>query len=468
MTALLARQANPVDGAAAGGPGAGSPRRPRRRAWWRRLSSGDWAIDITCLSVVAMGFNRWRVADYPLSDFVFMLAAGIIAVRLLTGRTRTLAPADARRSSPLIFIGALTMLTAGTLSSFGAWNAAGSIGVVFRLAWLTLIWFWILRTIATDRAVFDRLLGAWRIALLFNAVIAAVTELGLANFTVDNAENRQTAFFSHPNDFAGFLVVGVPLILLGVPRSEGRRRGRDVVRRLAEIGLLVFALATTGSMSAALGGAAGLLAALAAMAVTRGRQRRRRRQQPLVVMLGVAVVGIGVVMLSVSDLPIVSRITQLSEGGSGVNASVASREERNTYVLTRADEYLLVGIGLDAQNTHKLEAAGAAAEGLPGSGVHNMHLKILLEAGLPALIGLWIILGVTLRQLWRLMLHTRNDPLHTTAVALFGSVVAVNVFALFQPTLFHRYYWFTIAMTGALWSLRREEMRRDVDEPVAE
>jgi O-antigen ligase len=366
-----------------------------------------------------------------------------------------------------VFIGALTMLTAGTLSSFGAWNATGSIGVVFRLAWLTLIWFWILRTIATDRAVFDRLLGAWRIALLFNAVVAALTELGVANFTVGNAENRQTAFFSHPNDFAGFLVVGVPLIFLGVPRSEGRRRGRDVVRWLAEIGLLVFALATTGSMSAAIGGAAGILAALAAMAVTRGRRRRRRRHQPLAVMLGVAVVGIGVVMLSVSDLPIVSRITQLSEGGSGVNASVASREERNAYVLARADEYLVVGIGLDAQNAHKLEAAGAAAEGLPGSGVHNMHLKILLEAGLPALIGLWIILGVTLRQLWRLMLHTRNDPLHTTAVALFGSVVAVNVFALFQPTLFHRYYWFPIAMTGALWALRREEIRRRDDDALA-
>jgi len=434
------------------------PTRSRsRRAWWRRLRTGDWAIDVTCLGVVLMGFNRWRVGEYPLSDFIFVAAAGIIFVRLLTGRTNTLAPAEARRSSPLVVVGALVLLTAGTLSSFGAWDVLGSIGVVLRLAWLTLFWFWILRSITTRREVFYRLLRAWRLGVMIIAVVATTGELGLTNFSVENNEGRQTAFFGHPNDLAGYLIVALPLVVLWVPRTEtGSRRA---IKQIAGIALVGFAIATTGSMSAAIGAIVGLVSMFVVLLLTRD-PRRSKRRHPLFVMLVLTGIGIGFVLLSTSDLPVVNRLSEYNQGGTGVSTSVESRGLRNRLATDRVDELLVVGIGLDHKSGGKLMELPDSPDALFETGVHNMHLKVLLEAGLPGLIGLWIILWTTALQAWRLMLSTRNDTLHTTTAALFGSMVTVNVFAMFQPTLYHRYYWYPIALIGTLWAVRRQELRQ--------
>jgi O-antigen ligase len=454
MAVVPTRRAGPVD-EAAGAPPAGPH---RKKSWRRRLFTGDLAVDLTCVGLATMGFNRWRVADYPISDFVFVAAASVIVLRLLTGRARTLAPAESRRSSVLILFGALIMLTAGTLSSFSAWDPLGSMGVVLRLGWLTLVWFWILRSVTTSRAIFERLLQAWRIALLSSAAIAALGQIGITSWTVANGENRQTAFFGHPNDLAGFLVAGLPIIVLALPRPATRSR-TATLRQLAEIGLMGFGIAATGSMSAVLGAIAGGVATFTAIAVTRHPGRRRRRH-PLFVMSMVAVAAIGLVLLSSSDVPVIARITRLGDSSSGVNTSVESRGLKDKYVTDRVDELLVVGIGLDPQSGGKVAPIPNASAKNQGSGVHNMYLKVLLESGLPALIGLWIIIGTTFRQVWRLMVNTRDDALHPITAALFGSLVTINVFAMFQPTLFHRFYWLPIALVGTLWARRREELRQ--------
>ena len=67
-----------------------------------------------------------------------------------------------------------------------------------------------------------------------------------------------------------------------------------------------------------------------------------------------------------------------------------------------------------------------------------------------------------------LLRSTRHSRLHPTAIALTASLVTANTFALFQPTEFHRYYWVTVAFVGALWSLRKEELRATWAERQAE
>jgi hypothetical protein len=57
------------------------------------------------------------------------------------------------------------------------------------------------------------------------------------------------------------------------------------------------------------------------------------------------------------------------------------------------------------------------------------------------------------------VLNTRGTDLYPTAVALLGSLVTVNVFALFQPLFVQRYYWLPIALVGVLWALRRQDAR---------
>jgi O-antigen ligase len=443
-------------------PHRGDPRRsrpPRRRSRWR---TGDWAVDLSCLGIALMGFNRWRIADYPASDFVFVVVAAIIVMRLLTGRSRTLAPAESRHSSTLIMIGSLIMLTAGALSSFGAWNPLASVGVVLRLAWLTLIWFWVLRSIASTREVFNRLLWAWWVALILNAFITVTGELGLTNFSAENIEGRQTGFYGHANDLAGFLLAGLPLVVFGVPRRDDGST-HPLIWRLVAIGLLGYAIATTGSMSAVAGAVVGIAVTVVVIVVTRNPGRRRRRH-PLLVMAITCAVGIGLVFLTSSDLPIITRITEFAQGGSGVNDSVEQRGVRNQYVLDRLDELLVIGIGLDHQSLGKIAMLPEGPSSPDDIGVHNMYLKVFLESGLPGLIGLWVIVGTSLVQAWRLMLNTRNETLHTTVAALFGSMVMINVFAMFQPTLYHRFYWLPIALVSVLWALRRHELRQGLVE----
>jgi len=71
-------------------------------------------------------------------------------------------------------------------------------------------------------------------------------------------------------------------------------------------------------------------------------------------------------------------------------------------------------------------------------------------------------LTTTLRQL--VALRLRADPhLRMLVVGLIGSFAAVTTTAMFQPTTFDRFFWMPVALTGALWSVRRAELRAGRD-----
>ena len=91
-------------------------------------------------------------------------------------------------------------------------------------------------------------------------------------------------------------------------------------------------------------------------------------------------------------------------------------------------------------------------------GVHNMHLGVLYQAGLPATAGVIVILVTAGRQLKALLRRT-DDDLYVLTLVLLGCFVSVNVISLFQPTAFDRFFWMPVAMTSCLWSIRRRELR---------
>jgi hypothetical protein len=438
--------------------GAGAPRRRRRRG-----PQGDYALWLAWLGVVMIGFNTVRIAEYTVSDLIFVLSAGVIVTRLLTGRTRDLAPAEARRSSPLVLVGSLLLLTGATLSSLGAWNPFESMGVVLRLGWLTLVWFWILRSVCVDRRALNKLLRGWRLTLIITAIAGVLGELGVQALQATNAEERQTGFFGHPNELGGLLATGLPLLLLGLPWGDDERKGTPLLGRLALVGLVVFSMATTGSISAFFAAILATGITFGSLAFTRREGRPVRRSTPLVVIGLTGVLSLGVLWLSTSDLPIVDRLTRFSEGSSSVNDSVASRSSLNDFVVGHIDEVLLVGIGLDKGSLDEaIQNGGGNSASLAdhASVIHNIHLRVLFESGLPALVGLWMLIAVGFGQVRRLLAYTKeDDELRPIAIALFGSMTACNVFALFQPILFHRYYWLPVALTSALWALVRSESR---------
>jgi hypothetical protein len=341
--------------------------------------------------------------------------------------------------------------------------------IVLRFTWITLGLTWLIRAVCMHRGALDRLLRAWRWLLIMNAVIAVLGQLGIANWGVPNSENRQSGFFAHPNELAGLVAIGLPLLLLGVP--DGRRHRGEVRQLLARAwpaALVFYAIATTGSMSGLIAGLAGGLTILLVGGARHVLRPGRRHTNPLVPTIGVAVAAVGFVLLATSDLPVVERFTRYSSGDAGVTTSVDSRGRSNEQVVARFDESLVVGVGFadfgndgfgyDRSDTGIRDAAGA----------HNMFARFVFFAGLPGLVGMLVILGFTFKQGLGLVQDARGTDRHPTAVALLAAFVAANTFAMFQPTEYQRYYWLTVAMLGALWSLRREELRQQIEARIAE
>ena len=410
--------------------------------------------------MATLGFNRTRLGGLSVSDMAFAASACIILAKLLNGQDHDLAPPASRRTPTIVLAGSLLLLTAGTVSSFRSWNPEGSLQVVLRFAWLTLLWFWILRSVARDRGALAKLLAGWRFTVLVSSVFAVLGEIGLYQPGVANNEGRQVAFFFHPNELAGLLVFGLPLFIFDVPRKPGD--GRPVAMRVALTGLVVYAITTTGSMTALFSTVVCFVTA-GFVALASKAPRTKRRRNPLVPMAIAFGSVVGILLLSASDLPVIERLTRFQEGDAGIESSVETRANRNEAILSTLDETLLVGTGLQLQgqgqgSVLKVGQVRAAAPGVV-EGAHNMFLKLVHEGGTPALIGLLTVVASALRMAWRVAINTRGGELYPVAVALLTSIVAANAFANFGPFAYQRYYWVTVGLVTCLWAVRRQELR---------
>jgi O-Antigen ligase len=429
---------------------------PLSRAERRAERRASWALYLAMAGIVLMGFNRIRVAGWTPSDACFIASAAVIIADLLSGRTAGLAPKRSRRSSPQILVATIVLLTAGTLSAFQAFDPAESMMVVLRLGWILLGLFWVLRSVAPDRERLTKLLTSWRWMIMLNAAIAVSGQLGLTHFSATNAENRQSGFYDQPNEFAGLLVIGVPLFLMGVPHTkEYKTDGQELFARAWRTGFVVYAVATTGSMTNILAATVGVLVVLATGGWRHLRRPGHSWSSPLLPMTVLIVAALGLVALANSDLPVVERFTRYTSGDQYVTGSVSERGSLNAQVTENFDELLVVGRGFSSV-TFDDRARDDTKDNLA---THNMYLLLLLQAGLPALVALVLILGFTANHGLKLVNHTRGSPLHPIAIALLASFASANTFALFQPTQYQRYFWLPAAFIAVLWAICREEAR---------
>ncbi len=444
-------------GATPSPPGAEHETKLVRRARMRRAATGGPALHLAVVGVATLGLNKVRLGAWTVSDLVFLMTMSVVCFKLLEGRRSDLAPPSMRKTSPAILFGTILLVVAGTVASLQSFYPVESMLMVVRIVWITLAWFWVLRTVSPNRRTLRSLLMGFRFTILASCFAAMAGYFGLVSLTPANNENREAAFLNHPNELGGLLAMALPFVVLGVLQGRGRRAG-TMGRRLAFLGLMVVAITTTGSMTAVLSSVVSLVTIGAVTLVTRSKRRRRFRS-PAPYFLGVAVVAAGLGWVASSDLPVVNRFTDLGEGGSEVSKSVGTREDINGYILGNLDHYLVSGVGLDANTTNLVEGEATASR------VHNLYLKLIYEAGIPGLIGLVIILATAFRQGWRLVLNTRGDDLNALAVALVASLASISFFALFQPLFAQRYYWFPAAFIGVLWALRREEASEAVLRP---
>jgi O-Antigen ligase len=416
------------------------------------------ALVVSLVAMATLSFNATRVAGWSVSDLLFMASGGVIALKLLTNDERFLTPRRGRRGSHLVLAGVVLMLTGATLSALGSWTPLASMMVVVRLGWSTLVWFWILRSVCRDRQALFSLVNAVRVTVLVSAVLAVAGDNGILQVnSKDFGDGRQAAFTYHPGELMNFLIAGFFLVAVPVlVPTSGPHRRLATIGWIAGVVVVTLGIFATGSTSAVVALGAAIVAVVAVVLYSGSARVRRRRRTPLTGMLVVAGAVAGVFLLFTSDLPVAERLTGFADGTSNLDDSLASRSAANREIINDFDHYLLVGIGPFVEDA--VGRANIVSNGKPHNHVHNMHLKMLYEAGLPAMIGLWIIIVTVARQACRLVVSTRGTDLYPIALGIFGGFVAANVSSMFGPTAFARHFWLSFALIGCLWSVRRLEL----------
>jgi O-Antigen ligase len=416
------------------------------------------ALVVSLVAMATLSFNATRVGGWSVSDLLFMASGGMIALKLLADDERFLTPRRGRRGSQLVLAGVVLMLTGATLSALGSWTPLASMMVVVRLGWSTLVWFWILRAVCRDRQALLSLVNAVRVTVLVSAVLAVAGDNGILQVnSKDFGDGRQAAFTYHPGELMNFLIVGFFLVAVPVlVPTGGPHRRLATVGWIAGVVVVTLGIFATGSTSAVVALGAATIAVVAVVLYSGSARVRRRRRTPLTGMLVVAGAVAGVFLLFTSDLPVAERLTGFADGTSNLDDSLAARSAANREIINDFDHYLLVGIGPFVEDA--VGRANVVSNGKPHNQVHNMHLKMLYEAGLPAMIGLWIIIVTAARQACRLVVSTRGTDLYPIALGIFGGFVAANVSSMFGPTAFARHFWLSFALIGCLWSVRRLEL----------
>lgn len=416
------------------------------------------ALGLAIAATATVSFNMTRVAGWTVSDLLFLASGAVVFVKLLNDDQRYLTPKRYRGGSQLAIGGVVLMVTGATLSSFGSWAPLASMMVVARLIWTSLIWFWILRSVCPDREALGELVKAWRFTILASSIIALLGQYAGVQFNPESfGHGRQAGLTFHPGELMNFLITGVFLFVVPVFVRSG-----ESVRRAATLWwmagslIVVLAIFSTGSTSALVAIGAGVIVILAT-SIYAGRSGAQRRKTPLMTMFIIGAFVIGFIALMNSDLAIAERLTSYGSSSGNLDDSIATRTSVNDAILSDFDKYLIMGEG----PTFFGGAASSFAQQSPGNeygNIHNMYLKLLYESGLPALVGLWVIIYAVGRQALRLAIVNRGTALYPMSLILLGGFVAVNVSSMFGPTAYARHFWLPFALIGCLWAVRRREL----------
>lgn len=415
------------------------------------------ALRLCFLAMVTLSVNQvLDIADTPVSDLLFILAAGVVGIDLLQGRSKRLAPVDQRRTPPVVLVGVLLLLTSGVLSSLWSLNPVLSMASLLRFLWTTMVWLWLMRSVCRTRTELLHLIRGFRITLLISCGAALAGQLGFVAMAADNWERRQQGFYAHPNDLAGLFAVGLPFVLLSLPSQAGTDRNAWL-RRLLFVGLIAFCVTTTGSMTG--------IASMALGVMVFGFFRASRLgssgvwRHPLRTSFLAIVCVAGLVALAGSDLPALERLTRLMQGDSYVQGSVEARSDLNAYVIENFDDYLVIGTGPSVGEVNPDSDLGYAVSTTASGGVHNLYLKTLLEFGLMGLVGLLVILVTLARRCARLVRPPSHPDTQALAAACLGSLSAALAFGFFSPIAYQRYFWLPMGFIGVVWAIERHDRR---------
>jgi hypothetical protein len=420
----------------------------------RRAAGTGPAQWLTVAGMATVSMTGVRIAGWTASDMLFFAATMVIAIQLLMGARRDLAPAAARRSAPGILIGLIIFSVGALLATVGrSLDPAGSALVLTRIWYITIVWFWTVRAATNSVRTFRQLLLAALAGTVVNAGIGVLQDVTGAN-AVAPTWGRSVGLSDHFNDLG--LSVGSMIPLVVTWRKVGADHARWDLRRALALLILLGGLGASGSISATGAALVGTLVAVLAPRIVDPSRRRRRSVAPLL-LIGVAVLLIagGIVNLSVFD-----RISDLTAGSTPTTQSADSRAQQSEVAFARIIESPFLGVGLDLKSGVVDYEAGNRNK------VHNFYVRVAYEAGVFGLIGIALILFMVYRQALQLLRVTRGSPSAWLPTGLLGSLTMVLTAAVVGAVQYGRTFWLPMALVSALYGLARTG-RLDDDEPSA-
>lgn len=368
---------------------------------------------------------------FTLSDWLFFVAAAAVGARLVVGR------ADGARGFPTVLtVGVMFVVIGGVLSSFNAVDAASSMSLVIRFAYVTLIWFFVAAVVLRTTRHVERAVAWWCAAVGVSGA-AAILQL-VAGDVIPGAYfawGRMSGLAEHVNDLGGMAAIAlVPAFALAT--NVGSRRIPHLIA-VAIVGLALAGLMLSGSVGGLAAAAAGFVAWIALRGIS-------GRALVLTAVAAGALFGFVQATTTTSVSSPFARASIVTSAPGATDATLWSRIETNQRALGEIGTQPFVGVGLDTESS-------LTSTGYP---VHNILLKPLYEAGLLGGIGMLLVLWTVVTLAAGTVRQAATDAEHRMACSLLCAFVSAFVFGLSAPILFHRYAWISALMIVALASVQ--------------
>lgn len=385
------------------------------------------------------------------------------------------------RATPLVvFFGAIM-----AMSSLTSRDLAGTVGEVSSYVFEGLGIFVLVSTVLTTRTMLRRALWA---VLLTGAVLGAfsvyqqvtgsysqqffgfaqisdsVIPTDNASVAVTNADGqigvpRLAGPIGEKNRYAQILVVLVPI---GLALLRVSRRRSQKLLALACTGLVTAGMVLTYSRGAALGLVAALVLAAGLRLVP------ARGLVAFLIAASLAVVALPSYRERLASLDTLDSLSSGQDAGS-VDGSIRGRATENLAALLAFREHPILGVGPGAFPSvyqSYAERVGGRPR-LVEREAHNLYLGIAAELGGLGLLCFLAIVGILLKDLWRVR-RSRWEIDRNFGFLATGLIVALTAYLLtgvFLHLSYQRYFWLLLGLCAAAVSVARAQDSRRGDLP---
>jgi O-antigen ligase len=308
---------------------------------------------------------------------------------------------------------------------------------------------------------FMGLVSLWQEAThSYHTTLAGLAQVDVTGFNVGNGISgkelrpRLAGPIGEKNRYAQVLLVLLPLAVSRI-RAE-RRRGLRVLAAVCA-GLILCGVVLSFSRGAAIA----MVVLVLAMAALRMISLRQLLALALTLVALVAVVAPDYV----GRLQTLEGADSALSQSSGADAAIQGRATESMAALLVFRDHFALGVG-PGQFFSRYSALYGNALDLrfldQNRRAHNLYLEIAADTGALGLAAFLAIVGVTLKQLWRLSVFWRSRDLALAGLcqAFLLALVAYLATGVFLQLAYQRYFWFLVALANAaVWIGRREAGR---------